>query len=90
MRKIFSTLLFFIMTFLSIGCSQESEADPVAVEKTAERIERPDPVDEIINSMSLTEKIGQMAIRELFEYRSRGYTNSYVIADVKIVRGQNQ
>ena len=59
MRKIFSTLLFFMMTFLSIGCNQETEADPVAVEKTAELI---DPIDEIINSMSLTEKIGQMVM----------------------------
>ncbi len=30
------------------------------------------------------EKIGETAIRELFEYRTRGYANSYITADVKI------
>ena len=30
------------------------------------------------------EKIGETAIRELFEYRSKGYANSYVTANVKI------
>ncbi|MBP5519221.1 MAG: substrate-binding domain-containing protein [Treponema sp.] len=33
------------------------------------------------------EKIGEVAIRELFEYRTKGYANSYVTADVKITRG---
>ena len=32
------------------------------------------------------EKIGETAIRELFEYRSKGYANSYITADVKIRR----
>ena len=59
MRKLFSTLLFFVMTFLSIGCSSESDPDPAAVEQT---VERRDPIDEIIKSMSLTEKIGQMVM----------------------------
>lgn len=59
MRKIFSTLLFFIMTFLSIGCNHESEADPITVETT---VDRPDPIDEMLKSMSLTEKIGQMVM----------------------------
>ena len=35
------------------------------------------------------EKIGENAVRELFEYRTRGYANSYITADVKISRGQN-
>ena len=30
------------------------------------------------------EKIGETAIRELFEYRTKGYANSYITADVKI------
>lgn len=30
------------------------------------------------------EKIGETAITELFEYRNRGYANSYISADVKI------
>ena len=34
------------------------------------------------------ESIGEAAIKELFEYRTKGYTNSYVTADVKITRGQ--
>ncbi len=60
MRKIFSTVLFFIMTFLSIGCSQESEADSAARVETT--IDKPDPIDEILKTMSLTEKIGQMVM----------------------------
>lgn len=59
MRNIFSTLLFFIMTFLSLGCSSEPDPDPVAVERT---VDNPDPLDEIIKKMSLTEKIGQMVM----------------------------
>ena len=59
MKKIFSTLLFFIMTFLSLGCNSETDPDPAAVERT---VERPDPIDEIIKKMSLTEKIGQMVM----------------------------
>lgn len=35
------------------------------------------------------EKIGETAIRELFEYRSKGYANSYVTADVKITRSED-
>ena len=35
------------------------------------------------------EKIGETAIRELFEYRSKGYANSYVTADVKIIRSED-
>ena len=31
-----------------------------------------------------TEKIGETAIRELFEYRTKGYANSYITADVII------
>ena len=34
------------------------------------------------------EKIGETAITELFEYRRKGYANSYVTADVKISRAQ--
>ena len=30
------------------------------------------------------EKIGEAAIRELFEYRTKGYANSYITTDVKI------
>ena len=59
MRKIFSAIILFMMTFLSMGCNQETEADPIAVEKT---VERPDPIDELIKTMSLTEKIGQMVM----------------------------
>ena len=32
------------------------------------------------------EKIGESAIEELFEYRTKGYANSYITADVKISR----
>lgn len=35
-------------------------------------------------------KIGQSAIRELFEYRNKGYANSYIAADVKISRRENE
>ena len=35
------------------------------------------------------EKIGETAIRELFEYRSQGYANSYVTADVKTIRSED-
>lgn len=35
------------------------------------------------------EKIGENAIRELFEYRSKGYANSYVTADVKTIRSED-
>ena len=34
------------------------------------------------------EKIGEAAIRELFEYRHKGYANSYVTAEVKIQRSE--
>ena len=34
------------------------------------------------------EKIGAAAIREWFEYRSKGYANSYITADVKITSRQ--
>lgn len=34
------------------------------------------------------EKIGERAIRELFEYRSKGYANSYITTDVKITKRQ--
>ena len=60
MKKIFSTVLFFIMTFLSIGCSQETEADSTARVETT--VDTPDPIDEILQSMTLTEKIGQMVM----------------------------
>lgn len=36
------------------------------------------------------EQIGEVAIRELFEYRNRGYANSYVTADVKISRRNDE
>ena len=32
------------------------------------------------------EKIGESAIREFFEYKEKGYANSYIAADVKITR----
>ena len=35
------------------------------------------------------EKIGETAIRELFEYRSKGYANSYVTTDVKTIRSED-
>ena len=35
------------------------------------------------------EKIGETAIRELFEYRSKGYANSYVTTNVKTIRAQD-
>lgn len=34
------------------------------------------------------EKIGEVAIRELFEYRSKGYANSYITANVKTSRSE--
>ena len=34
------------------------------------------------------EKMGETAIRELFEYRTKGYANSYITAEVKITRAQ--
>lgn len=33
-------------------------------------------------------KIGETAIKELFEYRNKGYANSYISADVKISRAE--
>jgi len=33
------------------------------------------------------ERIGEAAMRELFEYRNKGYANSYVTAEIKITRG---
>ena len=35
------------------------------------------------------EKIGETAIRELFEYRSKGYANSYVTTNVKTIKAQD-
>ena len=32
----------------------------------------------------MPEQIGETAIRELFEYRNKGYANSYITAEVKI------
>ena len=34
------------------------------------------------------ERIGKAAIQELFEYRNKGYANSYVTAEVKITRAE--
>lgn len=34
------------------------------------------------------EKMGETAIREIFEYRTKGYANSYITADVKIIKAQ--
>ena len=59
MRKLFSILLFFVMTFMAIGCSSESEPAPACSNQAAAR---PDPIDEIMKSMSLTEKVGQMVM----------------------------
>lgn len=36
------------------------------------------------------EKIGETAMRELFEYRNKGYANSYIAADVIITRRENE
>ena len=36
------------------------------------------------------EKIGETAIRELFEYRNNGYANSYITADVQIRKTPNE
>lgn len=36
------------------------------------------------------EKIGEQAITELFEYRNKGYANSYISADVKISKSEVQ
>ena len=36
------------------------------------------------------EKIGSAALTELFEYRNKGYANSYVTADVKITKSQKE
>lgn len=35
-------------------------------------------------------KIGETAISELFEYRNKGYANSYISADVKITRAETK
>lgn len=35
------------------------------------------------------QKIGETALKELFEYRTTGYANSYIAADVKILRKGN-
>ena len=32
------------------------------------------------------EKIGELAITELFEYRNKGYANSYITPDIEISR----
>ena len=43
----------------------------------------------IVELVSLDpEKMGETAIRELFEYRTKGYANSYITADVKITKAQ--
>lgn len=42
-------------------------------------------VDELISIDP--EKIGETAIREIFEYINHGYANSYIAADIKIERG---
>ena len=34
------------------------------------------------------EQMGERAIKELFEYRTKGYANSYITADVKITKAQ--
>ena len=34
------------------------------------------------------EKIGETAVKELFEYRSKGYANSYITADVKFSKAE--
>lgn len=36
------------------------------------------------------DKIGETAIREIFEYRNKGYANSYIAADVQILRSDNE
>lgn len=36
------------------------------------------------------EKIGETAIKELFEYRNKGYANSYIAADVQILGGDHE
>lgn len=59
MKKLLSSVIWIIMTFLSLGCGNETKAEPPAVETV---VERPDPIDELLNSMTLTEKIGQMVM----------------------------
>ena len=34
------------------------------------------------------ERIGKMAMQELFEYRNKGYANSYVTPEVKITKAE--
>ena len=45
-------------------------------------------IDELISLDP--EKIGETAVREFFEYRNKGYANSYIAADVKISRTMNR
>lgn len=35
------------------------------------------------------DKIGETAMREIFEYRNKGYANSYIAADVQFLRSDN-
>ena len=37
-------------------------------------------------NLKYPEKIGETAIRELFEYRTKGSANSYITVDVKIAK----
>ena len=34
------------------------------------------------------QRIGEAAVRELFEYRNKGYANSYVTAEVKVTKAE--
>lgn len=45
-------------------------------------------IDELISLDP--EKIGETAVREFFEYRNKGYANSYIAADVKISETMNR
>ena len=56
MKKIVAIALLLVTIFVMIGCGDENDSE----QKSADA--RPDPIDEILQSMTLTEKIGQMVM----------------------------
>ena len=67
MKKIFLTITFIILNVLIlIGCNKESEDLASVTENNLEV--KPDPVEETLKNMTLTEKIGQMTMIGVYGY----------------------
>lgn len=58
--KILSIAAIFFIVAFACGCF--ANAENPADKNVAAKVEKPDPVEEILKSMSLTEKIGQMVL----------------------------